>query len=429
MKRLFLGLVSVFFVVIMTTTGCGSGGSIEEFTPPTSNSGLQMNTDVAEIFSQALNETGYNDINVQQIREAEDQLVPAGMANTYNVLSVVENDPEGLSEAIEVPVAALFDARNLAHLDIIESAQDEALISEEQKQFLLAHSLSANFIYYNSIIADAIEVPVSAIDGLRFSDDTLRDLIINEGLDPVDVHSRVREELVRLIQEQVDILEISTIDVNGLVTCLKGFEWLIDPDPSADISPNEIVQLESAYGIQLPYDGACFGSTIDIEPIEIDPENCPTCESTGPRPPSSINIGVGDPSSPREAPPLDYESGPDGTCTATFLTAFPYGYAEKLNTEDKDYKTKRQSRMDWCTARNLPKTEVAVIDGSFSLIQFYIETNQVCGKQDGETAVRSVQDVNKGEIVIYCGVPVQIHASPPNGGHSITTYPANPLTH
>jgi len=413
------------FIFALFAGGCGGQMEVIETGGDLEGLAIQTDLEVAEAFSRALNEVGHA-VEVQTLQEVEEQLIPEEAPVQYNILSIAESNPAGLSTALDVPEPDVIVAGDRTLLDVIQAAQNNNLLTEEQERLLIAQRLSADFIDYDAIVANALNVSSTDMDDLRASGGTIMDLLEEQGYEPGVVYPQIREEVIRQIGGEAERLGIDIGDVEDLVTCLNGFELLDSPAPGSGISPEIITPVEDIYGTQLFYTGPCVG-TPEIPPYEASPDDCLVCETfTSPKP-IPIGFSIGAPSDgggigiPAGAPPL-IPTGTDCLNTPT-IRPTPVGSAIKLDPASPNYKSQRNSKLASCTQSGYPKTEIVVLGGRYQIVEFYIERNNTCEREEGEDVVAYVPNVEQDQIVIYCGDPVAIDEEP-DAGYRITTFPA-----
>lgn len=408
------------FIFALFAGGCGGQMEVIETGGDLEGLALQTDLEVAEAFSRALNEVGHA-VEVQTLQEVEEQLIPEEAPVQYNILSIAESNPAGLSTALDVPEPDVIVAGDRTLLDVIQAAQNNNLLTEDQERFLIAQRLSVDFIDYDAIVANALNVSSTDMDDLRASGGTIMDLLEEQGSEPGVVYPQIREEVIRQIGGEAERLGIDIGDVEDLVTCLNGFELLDSPAPGIGISPEIITPVEDMYGTQLFYTGPCVG-TPEIPPDEANPNNCLECETTTSPQPSPITVSVGKPSSMGVAPPLIRSTG--AACPATpTIRPTPVGSAIKLDPKSERYEIDRASKMKSCTQSGYPKTEIEVLGGRYNTLIFYVENGNKCDWQPGEHVFETIRNIEMGQIVIYCGDPTAIDEKP-DAGYELTTLPA-----
>ena len=413
----------ICFIFALFAGGCS--GQMEVIETGSDLEGLALQTDlkVAEAFSRALNEVGHT-VEVQTLQEVEEQLIPEEAPVQYNILSIAEANPAGLSTALDIPESDVIVAGDRTLLDVIQAAQDINLVTEDQQRFLIAQRLSIDFIDYDAIVANALNVSATDMDDLRASGGAVMDFLEEQGSEPVVVYPQIREEVIRQIEGEADRLGIDIGDVSDLVTCLNGFESLGNSPPGNELPPEIITPVEDIYGTQLLYTGPCVG-TPEISPDEANPDDCLVCETVTSPGKGPITVSVGLPSSMGVAPSLIHSPDAGTVCpaTPTVIRSIPVGSAIKLDPKSERYEIDRASKMKSCTQSGYPKTEIEVLDGRYNTLIFYIENGNTCGRQSPEYVFETIRDIEKGQIVIYCGDPTAIDEKP-DAGHKLTTLPA-----
>lgn len=412
----------ICFIFALFAGGCGGQMEVIETGSDLEGLALQTDLEVAEAFSRALNEVGHT-VEVQTLQEVEGQLIPEEAPVQYNILSIAEANPAGLSTALDIPEPDVIVAGDRTLLDVIQAAQDNNLLTEDQQRFLIAQRLSIDFIDYDAIVANALNVSATDMDDLRASGGAIMDFLEEQGFEPDVVYPQIREEVIRQIEGEADRLGIDIGDISDLVTCLGGFESLGNSTPGNVLPPEIITPVEDIYGTQLLYTGPCVG-TPEISLDEANPDDCLVCERVTSPGKGPITVSVGPPSSMGVAPSLIRSTGGGTVCPATpTVRPTPVGSAIKLDPKSERYEIDRASKMKSCTQSGYPKTEIEVLDGRYNTLIFYIENGNTCGRQFPEHVFETIRDIEQGQIVIYCGDPTAIDGKP-DAGYELTTLPA-----
>ncbi len=391
-------------IMVMIVSGCASGGQVIPPVPSSENEPAisPVDSDVIDnYFVEALEEVSSEDFSLADLQQSAEQLQPGFDETGNSALSLAEIHFADLAALLNVPEGELAASKNIAHLRLIEDAYQQGILTEAQEQSLLSQSVAANFIDYDALLGAKLGVSAEGIRAAINSEGGLASFIIEQGHEPQEVFDEIWPEIRDSVLDNCRLLGIECEDTQ-ILECLPD----LNPPVVYDNFPAETLdQLNGTYvGIPL-FPGYCFGPIDETDPPGLEQgKNCrdnpDLCSDTINPPLGNINFGT--------------SSG--GTVGAGLYTTSDRALCDDSQQSFKGKSTTVQSGSkydDWFgpnCANVDAKLVVTVTNGGYGAIIFYGDRDASCTfDKDKDYEITRVNQVNKGQVVLYCGQHARAH--------------------